>query len=488
MLGHTDLTRREFLRVCAIGAGAAMLASCAPKATPAAKEAAPAQAAPTKAPAQPAAAETHKIIIWQGFGTGNSPSQQADQNKLAEECTADLKDKGISVEMAYTPHAEHLAKFTAMLAAGDPPDIVMPIGIGGVAELYDQDAWMDIKPLIDRDNYDMSDFYGPTKILHTYEKGTLGLPMAVYPSFIYYNKDLFAAAGVDELPHKFGEPGYDFDKLRAIAQKLTLDSKGNSADKSGFDPSDIKQWGLDESWQGFVAAALQFGAPSSTGISDDRKTSLFDHPAYGQRAQWINDNVFKYHIAASADQSSEAFSLAGDPFSSGLVGMFWCHTWMMGQTYAELKFGWDVGAVPKGPTGVISSQIDADTFVMPAAGKQHDQAWEVAKWCCSPGKLERYALTWGSVPARLSSKDTFQKSFKEKFPNQDYQVVLDAIDVGDVPNHEAWVPNPAKIGDAESAVTDKFYLAEESNCAALLQELDKTVQGLLDEYWKGKGG
>ncbi len=37
-----------------------------------------------------------------------------------------------------------------------------------------------------------------------------------------------------------------------------------------------------------------------------------------------------------------------------------------------------------------------------------------------------------------------------------------------------------------SAAIDTVKLEPNDNCAAIMLDLDKTVQGLLDEYWKGK--
>jgi len=169
MYRQAGLSRRHFIELCAAGAGAALLAACAPKATPAPKEAPAGEAAPAEKKAEaPKAAEGQKVLIFVGFGTGTSESQIAEETALVEECNETLADQGITAELMVTPHEEHLAKFSAMLAAGTPPDIVMPIGVGGVAELYDTDAWLDLQPMIERDQYDMSDFYGSTVTLHTY--------------------------------------------------------------------------------------------------------------------------------------------------------------------------------------------------------------------------------------------------------------------------------------------------------------------------------
>ncbi len=486
-MNDVTLRRRDFLRISAIGAAAAVLAACAPKATPTVAPKEEAKPAATTAPAQPTAApkQVAKVRIFVGFGTGTAENQIRDEEALAKEFNDSHTD--IQVEWMITPHAEHLAKFTAMLAAGDPPDMAMPIGIGGVAELYDEGAWLDIQPFIDRDHYDMSDFYGITQTLHTYPIGTLGLPMAAYPSFIYYNKDLFAAAGVEEPPHEFGKPEWNFDELVRRAQALTVDKAGKKASDPGFDPTSAQQWGYDESWMDFCGLARQFGATLFHGITEDYKTARFTDEPYVQRAQWISDSIWKWYFAASNEQSSVFYDVAGDPFGSGKVAMWHCHTWMMGEAYAEAPFQWDIAAVPTGPHGEISAQIDADTFVMTKAGKQHDATWEVAKWMCAPGNLERLALTWGSVPARKSGQEAFLKMLKEKFPNVDEKVLFKAIDYGDVPNHEAWVPQPAKVGDAIGDAMDMIRTGENKDARAVMEQLNATVQGYLDEYWAKKG-
>lgn len=61
-----------------------------------------------------------------GFGTGTSESQIAEETALINECNETLADQGISAELMVTPHEEHLAKFSAMLAAGTPPTSSCP--------------------------------------------------------------------------------------------------------------------------------------------------------------------------------------------------------------------------------------------------------------------------------------------------------------------------------------------------------------------------
>ncbi|MBC7314865.1 MAG: twin-arginine translocation signal domain-containing protein, partial [Chloroflexi bacterium] len=73
-MSDVTLRRRDFLRISAIGAAAAVLAACAPKATPTVAPKEEAKPAATTAPAQPTAApkKVAKVRIFVGFGTGTA--------------------------------------------------------------------------------------------------------------------------------------------------------------------------------------------------------------------------------------------------------------------------------------------------------------------------------------------------------------------------------------------------------------------------------
>jgi len=150
-----------------------ILASCGPKPTEAPAEAPteapeappeePEPAEPTAEP-EPEAEEAVTVTIFVGFGTGTSAEQIAVHEAIAEEFNSTHDD--IQIEFLTVPWEERIAKFSTMLAGDMAPDIVMPIGVGGISEFYDE--WLDISPYIKRDNYDLSDYYGTTVDLHTY--------------------------------------------------------------------------------------------------------------------------------------------------------------------------------------------------------------------------------------------------------------------------------------------------------------------------------
>ena len=185
MTGKT-LNRRDFLRAGALTAAGAALAGCAtptPQQVVVTKEVERVEQVVVQPTAPPP--EPYTVIIYVGFGTGTAAEQIAVHEALAEEFNAQ-SDGIITCEFLTVPYAERLSKFTTMLAADMPPDICMPIGIAGIASFID--AWADITPFIERDNYDMTQFYGLTIELHHYpDRGQLGLPAGIFPVVIFYN-------------------------------------------------------------------------------------------------------------------------------------------------------------------------------------------------------------------------------------------------------------------------------------------------------------
>ncbi len=434
----------------------------------------------TQPPAEePKKGEPVKIVIFVGFGTGTDPTQIEQHEQIAKEFNESHDD--IQIEFLTVPYDEHDAKFSTMLAADQAPDLVMPIGISGVASFFDE--WLDIKPFVEEDNYDLSDFYGPTVDLHTYPDKMVGLPMGVYPSVIYYNEDLFDAAGVDYPPQKFGDPDWTYDKLVEIGKELTIDANGNNANSPDFDPENIVQWAYDPSWQEFRCFPPKFGG-DTLGMSADYKTAQMNSGPWVEAMQWMADTIWKYHIRASDEQSGVFYDAAGDPFGSGMLAMWESHSWM---AYAfdswTDAFNWDVAAIPAGPHGDTVANIDADTFVIPKSSKHHREAWEVAKWMAQPEIMLRLTKIWGSLPARKSIADKWMEDMQAKYPDVNFEVFLESINYLDAPNNEAWVPNYGKVNDAIENAYALITTGENTNVQEVMDNLNQEVQGYLDEYW-----
>ncbi len=432
----------------------------------------------TETPA--ATGEKVKVVIFVGMGTGTDPDQVDAQNKLAERFNSNHDT--IEIEFLIVPHEEYATRYLAMLSGGNAPQLVGPNGISTVAQFFD--TWEDITPYIEAENYDLSDFYGPAVTLNQYPDKNTGLPLGLYPSFIFYNKDLFDAAGLDYPTHDYTDKSWTMDKLREVAMKLTLDKNGNDATSPDFDPANIVQYGYDDSWDSLRGISAIWDAPNvGRPTTADYKTAVANSPEWVDGLQWMMDGVWKDHFIANLEAQQARETAGTDPFGGGQTAMFYSHTWFMAEGLVDLPFGYDFAPLPFNHRGTRVARIDADNFTIPKDAQHKQEAWEVMKWLVAPEQIVDVCRIYGCIPARKSVEEAYRQDLAEHYPGTDLDVVFTAIDYLDNPNNEAWIPEWGKIEDTLNNVQGLMYSGEEKDAQKALDTANAEVQKILDEYW-----
>lgn len=483
-----QVSRRGFLRGAALAAAGAVAAACQPKTVIVTEEKEVTKIVQQEVvvTATPAPLEAATVVIFVGFGTGTDASQIEVHEAIAGSFNAE--SESIKVEFLTVPHAEHQAKFSTMLAADMPPDVAMPIGVAGVAQNWE--AWEDITPYIEASGYDLSVFSGLTVQLHNYpEKGQLGLPIGIFPTVVFYNEDLFDAAGLDYPPHQFEaayEDGDDwtYAKMVEIAKQLTVDAAGNNADSPAFDWEQTTQWGWNGwDWMHPKEWAGKFGG-RTIGVSEDYKTALYNSKGWVDCWEFAKDVIWTHHIRATGEQSGAFYDVAGDPMGSGMVGMWECHSWMSWAygSWTE-AFNWNVAATPNVEGRPIVAPMHADTFTIVKAAHHKDQAWEVMQWMFQPEILKQLAKNYGSIPSHVELEAGWVDEMKADFPDVDFAVFLESANYPDQPNHESWMPEWNRIHDAVDAAWGLVSSGENLNVQEVLNTVNAECQGYLDEWW-----
>ena len=243
-----------------------------------------------------------------------SPPRSARSRRSSPPTTRRRRTSTSSTRSSTTPRPRTSSR--REIAAGNAPDIIGPVGVEGLNLFADQ--LLDLKPQIAATGYtstgvdqSLVDFFNSLG----QNGATVGLPFAVYPSFIFYNQDLFEEAGLPLPPTKVGDlydgKPWDLDALRTLAMKLTVDKNGKDATEAGFDPDNIEQWGFDSQYMDNYNARAEtafFGAGSL--LAADGKTAVMpDYIAQGEK--WYNDGVWKDHFIPTANQ------VASDLLSGG---------------------------------------------------------------------------------------------------------------------------------------------------------------------------
>jgi multiple sugar transport system substrate-binding protein len=484
------MSRNSFrLAVSLLLLASLLLTACGPAATeapPAPTEAPPEEpeAPPEEPEAPPAEAEKVIVQIFVGMGTGTSPEQIEQEELLSDEFNATHDD--IEIEWLIVPYEESRDRYLAMLAGGTPPGLVGPAGVETHAEFLD--TWADVTPFIDAEKYDLSDFYGPTVELTQYPDKNIGLPLGVYPSLIFYNKDLFDAAGVDYPTHDYADTSWNLDALREMGMKLTLDANGNDATSPDFDPDTIAQWGFDDSWANPRAILATFGAPNGGRPTDDTyMKAVVNSEEWVQGLQWFSDGIWVDHFIPDYAGQDIFYAVAGDPFSGGVLAMHFSHTWMFGEGInAELPFEYDFAPVPYNFVGTKVCRIHADNFLIPDDFEHKEASWEVMKWLAAPERISDVCLIYGCIPARESVAEEYAALLAESQPGTDLDVIFEAIDYLDKPHHEEWVPQFARVNEELGVVIDLIFTGENTDAQSVLDEANANIQKLLDEYWESQ--
>jgi len=428
-------------------------------------------AAPTEAPS----GEAVEIRWFIGLGAGGNPEEQEKENAFVEKFNAKYGDR-YELVLDIVPNATAYDVLKTQIASGDVPDIVGPVGVRGLWSF--EGAWLDLAPYVEKYSYDLSDF-NPA-LVEFYQlgpQGQVGLPFAVYPSALWYNKDLFDEAGLDYPPHEWGAPYADgdewtFDKLRDLAMYLTVDGNGNDATMAEFDPDNTVQFGYDAMWTDIRGKWTFFGAASFVG--PDGKAQMPE--VWREAAHWYYDGMWTDHFIPNDNYVNSDLLAQGNTFGSGNVAMNPNHTWY---TCCFEGVNWDIAAIPS-YNGQITAKMHADTFGIPKAAKDPDAAFQVLGLMLgefAPDLLEVY----GAFPARASLQDSALAKMQESFPGADLDVFIGGLSYPDNPNHESGMPNFLKASDRYGTFGSLYQSTPDLDLDAELDTLVSDLQGIFDE-------
>ena len=137
----------------------------------------------------------------------------------------------------------------------DVSPLVGPMGVRGRASF--PGAWLDLSDEIAKTSYDLSDFNAA--LVDFYKlgpQGQVGLPFAVYPSALWYNKDLFDEAGLPYPPQEYGAPYIDVDgnekewTLETMRELRTRDPECRVIVSSGYSDDPVMAHYRDYGFRG----------------------------------------------------------------------------------------------------------------------------------------------------------------------------------------------------------------------------------------------
>jgi multiple sugar transport system substrate-binding protein len=418
------LSRRNFLKLAAVSAAAAMVA-CAPKATPA--PAAPA-AQPTAAPkaVPPTAAPKAPVEV-----TFQARGDEAIF-KVFRELKADFEKRvtGITIKIDETP-TEWWQKLQVSAAGGTAPDACFS-SAGVVLDGARMELFNSMSPFLDADpRYKYDDFF-PTSLYNGEYKGEFyHLPYDGGTVTLNYNIDLFDAEG---LKHPDPKVPLTWQEYLELALKLTKDLDGRKPGQSGFDPTRIKQYGCNPGTGYYYQWARWNGGDLFLEKERDQwQTCVIDSPQAIEAIQFLADFGAKHYCSPSpAFEQSSPINLFNGNLAMDFQGV-WNNV-----RQRQVEFKWDVAPMIQGkfrrPLGWWSG------LSLMTGGKHKPEGYEWLWYCTSVDGQSIVTKLGQAVPhlKKLAYSEVFLDTTTKPENDQAYLDELEHPGTSTLPTWPQW--------------------------------------------------
>ena len=330
-------------------------------------------------------AQTLTIVAWDA---GTTPYLVAQKEAF------EAAHPGVTIEYVDVASQDYAVKTTTMLSGGDQSDIYI---VKELPHLLDWQAAGFAEPLnsyIEASNYDMSGFTG-IESNYAVDGEQYALPFRSDFWVLYYNKDLFDAAGVD-----YPTNDMTWEEYAELAKKMTGD--GNYGTHYHTWLSAVVNWDVCDG--------------VNTLIDGDYTDLAYFYQLY----QDLED--------AGACMSYDELKAAGlhysAAFANGNIAMmpmgYWYVSTLIGYNKdGTCNFNWGIVSVPHKADVAAGSSFGNLTGAMINAKSEHkDLAWEYISWLASEEGAIATAST-GTRPAWVSEAVAEAMASADGFPTDD---------------------------------------------------------------------
>jgi multiple sugar transport system substrate-binding protein len=373
--GLSDLSRsrRGYLgTVAALGVGSTLLAAC--------RQQAPAP------PGAPAAPQLKDVTVEYGqvWDPGQAPIvadwMERFNTKYAGQVKVVQGDQGDD------------NKVTTLAVANQLPDVIAVHHTRAQSRIRNE--WIiSLQPFIERDKaFDVKDFTPPSLVAYRRKGNLYGLPFDEGPKVLWYNLDMFDAAGL-----KYPDKDWTFTTMLDAAIRLTRGDGDNkiyglaSLPGAPFSPS-----------QGVLV--MPFGGKW---VNETEDKTLLDARETVEGLQWWLDLMFRYRVVPTPE---EARTISGNPFFAERAAMIITGTWTATQAKSVAKFRYDVAHYPRGPRQLVTG-AEGSGLAISKDSKVPEAAWLwLSDFLSKEGQAEMFGKTGRGSPGRASAWTEFERS------------------------------------------------------------------------------
>lgn len=382
-------------------------------------------------PAATEAPKVDKLRVW--IQWGDNPQQI---QTLFDKYTAQT---GIKVEVT-APLEED--KILPALTGSEPPDVLVLSG-GDLVKSYAKEGLVaELSDIIKTGGIDLNDFFPAPLLQCKSGDKILCLPWGTDMYALFWNKDMFEAAGLDP-----NTPPKTMEELAQFADKLTkVDADGNLT-QVGFLPD-----------QGWDHSDLYVRMMGDFWYSPDGQHVTANNQAMIDQMTWQQQFYKKYgsdKVLAFSSGWADQYMSADYPFYTGKMAMYVDGEWMTGPNFiSAFKPEASYGVAPFPPPAdhperANTATVGGTVAVIPSGAKNKDASAKLLAWMMSPPIVAEEFCFNANLPT--SKKAAEDKCFTQ---NPKFKVFMDLMAS---PNATYIITTPISLefNDAYGVVLEK---------------------------------
>ena len=284
----------------------------------------------------------------------------------------------INIEVQDTPAADYITKLNTQLNGGSNVDMFLIKEADKTKTFYDRGQLASLSPYIEAAGIDMTAYNG-TDANFTFDGQIYGMPLRTDQYVLFYNKDIFDAAGVP-----YPDNDMTWTEFEEIAAQITTGEGANRKYGAYFHSWNacVQNWGVQDGKHTIMSGDYEFFKPYYEMVL---------------RMQDAGTCMSFAQIQASGLSYT-------DVFSQGLVGMLPMGSWLINTMVSrnlsgESDVNWGVAVIPHAEDVPNGYTVGATTPIcINNASKNKDAAWKFVQFISGPEGAQIMAEN-GQVPA-----------------------------------------------------------------------------------------
>ena len=417
-----------------------ILSACAPATQATTQPPASGQPVATEVPGSTGQQITIKVISFLTYDE-NIVGAENDVVAAFEAAHPDIK-----VDFQLLAYADYFTSLKTWIQGGTAPDVAS-MDIDMMNEAASNGALAELDGLVSENTYDLSPYYPSTIDMFKLNDKMYGLPASFSDVVIFYNKNLFDAAGL-----AYPDNTMDWNTYVETAKALTQDTNGDG---------NTEIFGTARAWFPLYLMLNDATAYDATKCTLTEKAAIDGFQA-------MVDLTLTDKVAPSANDLAAQGDW--DMFMTGRIAMYPIGPWGINPFNGITDFTWDATELPSGLNGNKATFLFGNAYSILASSKQPQAAFEFLMFATGPeGDQIRQDAGFEIAAIKTVADNTFLASLEGKSP-ANAEVFLDSAAFARTVPSSAFPVNAraSEIRDAIQAQLDLALLGSLSVSEAMV--------------------